>query len=225
MTCSMTPAAAHRKQRFRTLAAWALPSPRATPLATAMVLTLVTATLALRLLFPDNLDDVVAWTSTNVQNLASHPVAAMLASAFVVPRGLLPELLLVAVGFAVLERSIGTLRTAAVALSGHVFATLLTEYGAYLLADSAADRPDVGVSYAMFAVLAAVAVRLRGRARLLAVTAVGAAVLIPFLIAPDMSTTGHLLSAALGPITMALLPRRAPGQSDRHTPTPQPQEP
>jgi len=208
MTSCMT-LAVHRGGRFRSLATQVLPSPRGTPLATAMVVLLLAATLAFRLLFPDDLDDIVAWTSTNVRNLASHPVASMLASAFVVPTGLLPELIMVAIGFAALERSIGTLRTAAVALSGHVIATLLTEYGAYLLADGATDRSDVGISYAMLAVLAAVAFRLRGRIRLLAVTAVGAAVLIPFALAPGMSTTGHLLAAALGPVTMRLLPRRA----------------
>jgi len=218
MTSCMT-LAVHRGGRFRSLATQVLPSPRGTPLATAMVVLLLAATLAFRLLFPDDLDDIVAWTSTNVRNLASHPVASMLASAFVVPSGLVPELIMVAIGFAVLERSIGTLRTAAVALSGHIIATLLTEYGAYLLAGGAADRFDVGISYAMLAVLAAAAFRLRGRIRLLAVTAVGAAVLIPFALAPGMSTTGHLLAAALGPLTMRLLPRQA---APRSTPTPQP---
>ena len=185
-----------------------VPSPRATPLATAMILILLGAGVTLRLGFPDDIDDVVGWTSTNVQNLASHPVASMLASAFVVPTGLLPELILVAVGFTLLERSIGTLRTAAVALSGHVVASLLTEYGAYLLTNSATDRDDVGVSYAMFAVLAAGAFRLTGRLRLLSLAAVGAAVLIPIGVAPGMTTTGHLLAAALGPLTMAALTRR-----------------
>jgi len=185
-----------------------VPSPRATPLATAMILTLLGAAATLRLAFPDDIDDVVAWTSTNVQNLASHPVASMLASTFVVPTGLLPELILVAVGFTLLERSIGTLRTAAVALSGHVLATLLTEYGAYLLTNSAADRDDVGVSYAMFAVLAAGAFRLTGRLRLLALTAIGAAVVLPVAIYPGMTTAGHLLAAAIGPLTMAALRRR-----------------
>jgi hypothetical protein len=203
-TAQLTP----RVVRFRAFATRILPSPRATPLATAMVLLLLGAALVLHLLFPDNIDDVVDWTSTNLHNLARHPVAAMLASAFVVPTGLVPELVLVAVGFTLLERSIGTLRTAIVALSGHVLATLLTEYGAPLLADSAPDRPDVGVSYAMFAVLAAAALRLTGRARILAVLAVGAAVLIPFAIELDMTTTGHLLSAVIGPLTMVPLLRR-----------------
>src|SRR5882757_9231029 len=158
--------------RLRQLAVRVLPSPRATPLASAMVLLLLLATLTVRLAFPGDTDTIVAWASTNVQNLATHPVAAMLASAFVVPSGLPPELILVALGFTLLERSIGTLRTAVVALSGHVLATLLTEYGAYLLTDSARDRPDVGVSYAMFAVLAAGALRLTGRLRIAAILAV-----------------------------------------------------
>jgi hypothetical protein len=212
MSWVMTTAAAHPTSfgvRFRTLAARILPSPRATPLATAMVLLLLTAALALRLVFPDNIDDVVAWASTNLHNLARHPVAAMLASAFVVPSGLIPELVLVAAGFTLLERSIGTLRTAIVALSGHVVATLLTEYGARLLVASADDRSDVGVSYAMFAVLAAAALRLTGRARILAVLAVAAGVLIPFAIDPGMTTTGHLLAATIGPLTMTPLLRRS----------------
>jgi hypothetical protein len=200
---------------LRRCAAHLLPTPRATPLATAMVVLLLGAALTLRLAFPDNVADVVAWTSTNVENLAAHPVGSMLASAFVVPSGLIPELVLVALGFTLLERSIGTLRTAAIALSGHVLATLLTEYGAYLLADSATDRPDVGVSYAMFAVLAATAFRLAGRVRVLTLLAVAAAVLIPVAVAPGMTTTGHLLAAALGPATMVLLRPRPAGRVRR----------
>jgi hypothetical protein len=201
-------AAAVRPARWRALAARALPSPRVTPLTTAVVALLVSATVVLRI-WPDNVEDIVAWTSTNVANLAAHPVASMLASAFVVPEGLLPELVLVVLGFTLLERSIGTLRTAAVALSGHVLATLITEYGAYLLAHSATDRPDVGVSYAMFAVLGAAALRLQGRTRLLAVAALAAAVIVPFALDPEMTTTGHLLAVAIGPLTaLALRPRR-----------------
>jgi len=143
-----------------------------------------------------------------VENLATHPIASIVASTFVVPSGLLPELILVAIGFTLLERTIGTLRTAAVALSGHVLATLLTEYGAYLLTDSATDRADVGVSYAMFAVLAAAGLRLTGRLRLATLAAIGAAVLIPLAISPGMTTTGHLLAATIGPLTMAALRRR-----------------
>ncbi len=203
-----TAAIAERPAPWWAFATRVLPSLQVTPLTVAVGTTLTAGALVLRLR-PDDVEDIVAWASTNVANLAAHPVGSMLTSAFVVPHGLLPELVLVLAGFTVLERSIGTLRTAAVALSGHVLATLLTEYGAYLLTDSATDRPDVGISYAMFAVLAAAALRLKGRARILAAAAVGAAVVIPFVVSPGMTTTGHLLSVVIGPLTAALSLRRS----------------
>jgi hypothetical protein len=178
-----------------------------------MVTLLVLAAVWLRT-HPAQVDRVAAWASTNVHNLAHHPIAALVASAFVVRDGLLPQLILVAVGFAVLERAVGAWRTAVVALSGQVFATLLTEYGAdlgarlNLLVDSAPDRLDVGVSYAMYAVLTAAVLRLAGRTRIVSVLAVAVSVLVPFALAPGMTTTGHLLSMAIGAIAMALLTRR-----------------
>jgi hypothetical protein len=177
-----------------------------------MVVLLLTTTLLLRS-HPGDVGTVVAWASTNLHNLAHHPVAALVVSMFVVTGTLLPELLVVAISFAVLERAVGALRTAVIALTGQVVATLLTEYGAdlgarwHLLAASSADRPDVGVSYVMYAVLAASVLLLVGRARLVGVLAVGACVLVPFLIAPGMTSTGHVLAVAVGAATMALMQR------------------
>jgi rhomboid family protein len=209
----------HRRTRsrwnrsaFGRSAAQLLPWPTVTPLATAMVVLLLTTTLLLRT-HPGDVGTVVAWASTNLHNLAHHPVAALLVSMFVVTGALLPELLVVAISFAVLERAVGALRTAVIALTGQVVATLFTEYGAdlgarwHLLAASSADRPDVGVSYVMYAVLAASVLLLVGRARLVGVLAVGACVLVPFLIAPGMTSTGHVLAVAVGAATMALMQR------------------
>ena len=209
----------HRRTRSRwnrsalgRSAAQLLPWPTVTPLATAMVVLLLTTTLLLRS-HPGDVGTVVAWASTNLHNLAHHPVAALVVSMFVVTGTLLPELLVVAISFAVLERAVGALRTAVIALTGQVVATLLTEYGAdlgarwHLLAASSADRPDVGVSYVMYAVLAASVLLLVGRARLVGVLAVGACVLVPFLIAPGMTSTGHVLGVAVGAATMALMQR------------------
>lgn len=211
----------HRRTRsrwnrsaFGRSAAQLLPWPTVTPLATAVVVLLLTTTLLLRT-HPGDVGTVVAWASTNLHNLAHHPVAALVVSMFVVTGTLLPELLLVAISFAVLERAVGALRTAVIALAGQVVATLLTEYGAdlgarwHLLAATSADRPDVGVSYVMYAVLAASVLLLVGRARLVGVLAVSASVLVPFLIAPGMTSTGHVLAVAVGAATMALLQRRA----------------
>lgn len=191
-----------------------LPWPTVTPLATAMVVLLLTTALLLRT-HPGDVGTVVTWASTNLHNLAHHPVAALLVSMFVVTGPLLPELLVVAISFAVLERAVGALRTAVIALTAQVVATLLTEYGAdlgarsHLLAASSADRPDVGVSYVMYAVLAASVLLLVGRARLVGVFAVSVCVLVPFLIAPGMTSTGHVLAVAVGAATMALMQRHA----------------
>ncbi|HEY2041756.1 MAG TPA: rhomboid-like protein [Jatrophihabitans sp.] len=178
-----------------------------------MVLLLLLAALLLRM-HPTDVSAVVAWASTNLHNLAHHPVAAMLVSAFVVPGNLFPNLVIVAVSFAVLERAVGAGRTAVIALSGHVIATLLTEYGAelgaqlHLIADSSAERPDVGVSYVMYSALAASVLLLTGRAKLAGALIVSASVLVPFLLTPGMTTTGHVLSVAIGAATMTLLQRR-----------------
>ena len=209
----------HRRTRsrwnrsaFGRSAAQLLPWPTVTPLATAMVVLLLTTTLLLRT-HPGDVGTVVAWASTNLHNLAHHPVAALVVSMFVVTGTLLPELLVVAISFAVLERAVGALRTAVIALTGQVVATLLTEYGAdlgarwHLLAASSADRPDVGVSYVMYAVLAASVLLLVGRARLVGALAVGACVLVPFLMAPGLTSTGHVLAVAVGAATMALMQR------------------
>jgi hypothetical protein len=190
-----------------------LPTPAATPLATAMVLILLLASLMLHL-HPGDVSAVVAWTSTNLHNLAHHPAAAMLASAFVVTGNLIPQLAIVAVSFAVLERAVGVRRTAGIALAGQVIATLLTEYGAEvgaqwrLLAQSSAERPDVGVSYVMYAVLAASLMSFPRRVKLGGVLIVGTFVLVPFMLNPGMTTTGHVLSVAIG-AAMMTLPRRS----------------
>jgi hypothetical protein len=204
---------AWRRPALARSAARVLPSPTATPLAYAIVLLLLLATLLLRT-HPGDVHAVVAWASTNVYNLAHHPVAAMLVSTFVVPGGLLPEVVIVAASFAVLERAVGAGRTVVIALSGQVFATLLTEYGAelgarwHLLSESSAERPDVGVSYVMFAALAASVLLLTGRAKAAGVLIVSGCVLVPFLQAPGMTTTGHVLSVAIGAATMTVLQRR-----------------
>jgi hypothetical protein len=215
-----TGSARNRPALART-AAQVLPSPTATPLATTMVVLLLLAALMLRT-HPSDISAVVAWASTNLHNLAHHPVAAMLVSTFVVPSNILPELVIVAVSFAVLERAVGAGRTAVIALAGQVIATLLTEYGAdlgaqwHLLAESSAERPDVGVSYVMYAVLAASVLSLTGRAKLIGMLIVSVCVLVPFLLTPGMTTTGHVLSVAIGAVTMTLLQRRRHHGRQRH---------
>jgi hypothetical protein len=190
-----------------------VPSPRTTPVTYVVVglLVLVSAVLHFR---PDDVDTVVGWTSTNVANLTHHPIAAALLSAFVVPAGLFPDLIVVAIAFMVVETAVGTRRVVLVAGSGHVLATLVTE-GAVGLAVStnllpAADRTrsDVGISYGMYAVVAAAILLLRGKTRTIAATALIITVGVPVLISPTMTAVGHLLSVAIGLVLMSWLLKR-----------------
>jgi len=207
----------HLRARFETLrraAMQLLPSPKATPLATIVVLALLVSAVLLDTHSGD-VDAVVAWASTNVHNLAHHPVAAMLLSTFIVPGWPFLEFVVVAFAFAVLERRIGAWRTVVVALSGQVIATLLTEYGADLgaqlrLLTESTERSDVGVSYVMFSVLAAGLLLLTGKAKVLGLAAVSAYVVAAWVISPGLTSTGHVLSVATGAATMTLLQRRAP---------------
>ncbi|MDP9166857.1 MAG: hypothetical protein M3O32_12485, partial [Actinomycetota bacterium] len=88
------------------------------------------------------------------------------------------QIAIVAVACTALERNIGARRTVLVALSGQVLATLLTEYGAevgaslHLSATSPADRPDAGVSYVMFSLLAASLLLLKGTPRVLGISVI-----------------------------------------------------
>ncbi len=190
-----------------------LAAPGATPLATGLVVLLVGTSLLLHT-HPADVDDIVAWTSTNLHNLGHHPVAAMLGSAFVIPDGLLPELMLVAVSVALLERRLGTIRTATILLAGHVIATLITELGLGLgiwlskLPDSDLARSDVGISYVMYTALGACTLLATGRWRLIAPAGLVALTTVEFALSPGMTATGHLLSVGIGLLGMAIVRRR-----------------
>lgn len=180
-----------------------IPTPRTVPFAYATVGLLLLASAWLHV-FPNDVAAIVGWTSTNVHNLAHHPVAATFASAFIVPNGLLPELLIVGLAFVVVERAIGTARVVVIALTGHAVATIVTE-GAVAVGialsvfpSTHATRSDVGISYAMYAVGAAAVFLVPAPWRTAAVLALVGLVGGPVLISPDMTALGHALAATIG---------------------------
>lgn len=190
------------------------------PLATGLVLLLVGVSALLHT-HPADVDDIVGWASTNLHNLGHHPVAAMFGSAFVIPDGLLPELILVAVSVALLERRIGTLRTAAILVSGHIIATLITELGLGLgiwlsrLPDSDLVRSDVGISYVTYTALGACTFFATGRWRFIAPAGLVGLAVLEFALSPGMTATGHLLSVGIGIAGMAIGHRRSVGMVAR----------
>lgn len=165
---------------------------------------------------PRLIDIMTTVDSTNLHQLSNH-VSVLATSAFwVADHG--DGLTLYALAFATVvawaERRYGTPRLLVIAVSGHVFGSLLTE----ALLQHAIDHgqaprklayaTDVGVSYMLVAGMAAAVLALRGRLR------VGAAVILLGVLCYPMITShtiwdfGHIVAAACGLIA-ALLGRLA----------------
>jgi len=93
-------------------------------------------------------------------------------------------------------------------------ATLVTEIvlglgiRAGVFAFAATQRPDVGISYAMYSVAAACATLLPGRVRPYVLAFVLSAVVLPLHFRPDLTAFGHVLSVAFGLTAAAFLKRR-----------------
>lgn len=116
-------------------------------------------TIAIHRMAPDTVDDFLRLRSTNIHNLSSQPVSALIRSALWIDGGgWLPYVLLYTVFHATAERWLGTWRWLTVVLIGHVAATYISE-GVLLWAirhghvrQSAVNTLDVGVSYGLAAV-------------------------------------------------------------------------
>ncbi|MFF0410224.1 rhomboid-like protein [Kitasatospora sp. NPDC004745] len=170
--------------------------------------------------------ELLQYLSTNLDNLADHPVTALLGSALFFD-GTLTDLGSLSIGstaitlglgvcccLAWLEQRLGALRAFGAFLAGHVLATLLTAvvitvalgHGWYPEDVRTAD--DFGVSYGAQTVLALCTAALPLRARVpWAVLVIGwplggMDVTGPL---PDFTTVGHLLAALIG-FALALLP-------------------
>jgi hypothetical protein len=155
----------------------------------------------------------VAWASTNVVNLATHPLGALVASALIVNGPLLDAgtviTLWLGIGGALwwVESRRGPVRAAVVFLGGHVGGTLLT-VPVILAAIRAGRYPeatrttvDVGISYGAQAALAAVVVALPRWVRVPWVVFVFGWPLVDAEwsgLLPDFTTVGHLFAAAIG---------------------------
>lgn len=179
------------------------------------VVTLLTIWLELS---PDGMEsDVVAATSTNLANLRTHPIRVLIASVFVVPHleGLVLVLvMLVALAYA--QAWVGRFATLVVAVIGHVGATLfvsvllVTGLGVHLLPRSIVFAEDVGVSYALAAVLGWLTARVPHRWRGWYVVALVVYFLAPALLGPSFTDAGHASALALG-LSLAVLSARSAG--------------
>ncbi len=168
----------------------------------------------------------VAWASTNVVNLGTHPLGALVASALIVNGPLLDAGTLITLWLGIggalwwVESRRGPLRAAVVFLGGHVGGTLLTvpvilaaiRAGRY--APETRTAVDVGISYGAQAALAAVVVALPRWARVPWVVFVYGWPLVDADwsgLLPDFTTVGHEIAATIGfGLAGTLLRRRRP---------------
>ena len=172
-------------------------------LAYTVILTLSTLTMFSQ---PHGLaGQVVLRSSTNLVNLRHQPLLVLGASAFVLssPTELWAVLPLFAI-FAAAQRWVGRWSTVLVAVIGHVFATVFTAtllaagIARHQLSRSLARQPDVGVSYALAALLGLLLYRLPGRMRVVA-GCVGTGLLVTVLVLSQTFTDlGHLIAWCTG---------------------------
>nr|BFE57481.1 hypothetical protein GCM10020063_020070 [Dactylosporangium thailandense] len=174
-------------------------------LAPLYVLVVLGIELALDLAGPQARARIVAANSTNVANLERHRVWTLLTSAFVFesrigPLTVLPLLLLTGAA----ELLWGRRRLAEVFLLTHVIASCLVYEVLQVglrrawFGPAVANAADVGTSYGLHAVAAALAWSLPVRARRVLVPTVLALVVLPFLDARTFTSLGHLLSTLIG---------------------------
>ncbi|CAN3982754.1 rhomboid-like protein [Kitasatospora purpeofusca] len=172
------------------------------------------------------LDWFLAARSTNLEQLRSRPVHALVASALWTETSSWP---LYAVLFTVFhanaERWLGTARWFVVAATAHVLATLVSEgvvaWGIVrgTLQRSMAETVDVGVSYALAGVVAVLTYRFAGGWRWLYGAGVVAFYLVPLVVSHTFTDLGHFSAVLIGLCFFPFAHGRSrwdPGRALRH---------
>ena len=177
------------------------------PLTAAMLLALAVTSVTLAGARPRGASIMALRASTNLHNLTSHPIEVLFVSIFWVsaPWVFWPVSALMLTVLAGAERRIGSARTGLVFLAGHVAATLLTVTGIALgiaqawLPSSLTYAVDVGPSYGLAAVAAALITGVPTRERRWALTAALVAGLgVAVAVDQTFTDVGHLVAALIG---------------------------
>jgi hypothetical protein len=160
----------------------------------------------LHLVPPQTRQDLLAWASTDLDNLADHPVGALLASAFLAQAHSGLWVVLALVGLTSTGRVLGNARTALLVAVAHLVGTAVSEgilwYRIQQGGVPAGSRHfiDVGPSYVVACALVTAIVFGRWPGRLL--SAAGFAVIGPFLFLDlpelEVSSVGHLCAVVVG---------------------------
>jgi rhomboid family protein len=163
---------------------------------------------------------VVAWSSTNVDNLRADPAGSLVASAFIPGQPVLGWLGLIILAIFIANRLLGNLRAAVLVGAGHVIGTLVSE-GILAARVAGGSLPqsdrlivDVGPSYVVVSALAAVMLYGTWPYAIAAGASFGglAGEIFGGLSHLDVSAVGHLTALVTGVVLGGLLLRRARGR-------------
>ena len=149
--------------------------------------------------------ELIQNVSTNLNNMRSHPLEVLFASAFVVSP--LTQLLLVPVVifvFGIVQRWLGRTALIAIWVFGHVGATLfvmsmeITALYRHIARFSITVKPDVGVSYGLAAAIGLLAAWVPHRWRVWYALGCLVATCGMLAIWPDFTSLGHLTAIVIG---------------------------
>lgn len=182
--------------------------------ATLTFLFTLTLTTVLRHRLPDDLTNrLVRASSTNLHNLARRPVQVLGMSAAWLDGGII-DLVVAGLVLGLAEWRLGTRRMVGGFLVGHVGATLIVASGLALgvwvgwIDGTVSNAVDVGVSYGLMALLAALAIGCRpGWHRSIALTVVAVSVGTGLLDGVTFTTIGHAIAVVLGASAAFLVAR------------------
>ncbi|MFD5142414.1 rhomboid-like protein [Streptomyces sp. NPDC058401] len=187
-------------------------------------LLIIVVTSIVVVIVPDHLEHVLLRrNSSNIHELARHPIRALLSSAFWIedPASLPLYFVLFEIFQANVERWLGTLRWLFIIATGHITATLISQKLVLMaIQDHRAPRSmvhvvDIGVSYGLASAIGVLTYRLPGPWRWLYLAGVLAFFGLPLLSDGTFTDFGHAIALGVGllawPLTRHPNRHRIPG--------------
>ncbi|MFD9302679.1 rhomboid-like protein [Streptomyces sp. NPDC060048] len=168
---------------------------------------IIALTSVVVVIVPDHLEHVLLRrNSSNIHELARHPIRALLSSAFWIqnPASLPLYVVLFETFHANVERWLGTLRWILIVATGHVTATLISQKLVMMaIQDHRAPRSmvhvvDIGVSYGLASAIGVLAYRLPGPWRSLYLAGCLAFFGLPLVTGGTFTDLGHAIALAVG---------------------------
>ncbi|MFE2282720.1 rhomboid-like protein [Streptomyces sp. NPDC059443] len=197
---------------------------RAAP-GTHIWLLIIAVTSIVVVLVPDHLEHILLHrNSSNIHELARHPIRALLSSAFWIenPASLALYVLLFEIFHANVERWLGTLRWLLIVATGHITATLISQKVVLMaIRDNRAPRSmvhvvDIGVSYGLATAVGVLAYRLPSPWRWFYLAGSVAFFGLPLATGGTFTDLGHAIALSVGLLAWPLTRRAHPRDPVEH---------